>query len=171
MNFSIPKDSIEGKPTLNAGLYKLRFDGIKPTLSKAKPGKTQSINFNPILKVVPTDQQPDEIRDQQIYFNMNIGFAPGITDLVHALGHILTQDPATGEYNIPGAIDGPQNDCSKWVYSGPLLGEVATAEITEDANLDEAGKPTGKMRNNIKQLFCRVVGCTERHSANLAGKG
>ena len=171
MKFSIPKDTVEGKPTLSPGLYKLRFDGVRPSLSKPKAGKVQSINFNPILKIVPTDGQPEEIRDQQIYYNMNISFNPGIVDLVHALGHVYVKDPTTGEYDIPGNFDGNPNDCTKWVYSGPLLGEVATAEITEDANVGDDGKPTGKFRNNIKQLFCRVPGCTEKHSANGKPKG
>lgn len=156
---TIPKDVIEGKPSLPAGIVDLRLDGFKPQFSKEKT----SYNLRPVLRLVGS--QDEDGKERQIWFNMNTNFKPCLVDICHALGQTLVKNP-DGTYSIPGKFDGPDEDPSKWVYTGPLLGEVGKAELVEIPSQDD---PT-KMRNDILQFFCRVPGCTEKHSNNLIGK-
>ena len=105
---------------------------------------------------------------------MNSNFRPGIVDLAHAFGFQLTQN-GTGEYVIPGKFDVPsgadENDMSKWVYAGPLLGETCEAELSvEQRRAKDGSLVDGKFQNSIKLFYCRVAGCTEKHSVDLIGK-
>jgi hypothetical protein len=68
-----------------------------------------------------------------------------------------------GDFEFPGNWDGPEEDPSKWQYSGPLLGQVGQAYVIQADN----GK--GGQNNKIKFYVCKVPGCTEKHSTNLAG--
>lgn len=167
-NFKIPNSTIEGRDAVVTGMYKLRLDGFKPSMSK----KADSINLNPVLKTNEfKDPNGEEIR---IFFNMNTNFGPGLTDLCHGFGLQLIKN---GDgYTIPGKFDGPDNDPTKWVYSGPLLGEVADVEVVESAQIGADGKVVtdekgnAKTRNEIKQFICRVTGCTMKHSTDLSGR-
>jgi len=169
-NLVIPRESIEGGDAVPAGLYNLRLDDFKPKPSKAK----DSVNLNPILKIVGTGN-PD-IDEKRIFFNMNTNFGPGLTDLVHAAG--LEMARVGDDYAIPGRFDGPDDDPTKWVYGAKdgfsLKGKVLHAELVETPSLTEDGKPrvdakgNVKMRNEIKVFFCVVPGCEVIHSKSLS---
>jgi len=163
--FRIPKGTVEGPPIIAEGRAVLRLDGFKPSLSKNK----DSVNYNPQFKVVA----PEENKDQRVFFNMNSGFRPGIVDLCHAFGEelVLATDKS-GDYVIPGNFEGPDDDMTRWVYSGPLLGETCQVDLSIEPKRDNAGKVIEPQQdqNSIKRFYCTIPGCTEKHSLDLIGK-
>lgn len=168
VNFSIPKDTIEGRGVIPAGIYSLRCDGFKPSFSKDRG----SINLNPRLKTV--DFKTAEGEEAALFFNMNNKFGPGITDLVHGFGQVLVKN-GDGSYTLPGKFDGDDADPTKWVYSGPLLGEVADVEVIVTTVMDGGvavvdGDGNPKLRNEVKRFLCRVPNCKLRHMDDLTGK-
>lgn len=160
--FKIPKETIDGPPIIEEGKITLRLDGFKPALSKNK----ESINYNPVLKVVGGEND-----GQRIYFNMNSGFRPGIVDLAHAFGHTLVLSDDGEGYVIPGKFSGKDDDLTTYVYEGPMLGLACTADLVNEARTDAEGKVLdGKFQNSIKRFYCVVPGCEEKHSLDLIGK-
>jgi len=161
-DFKVPKDTIEGPPIIEAGRVVLRLDGFKPQLSKGK----DSINFNPVFKVV----SPSEHADQRVFFNMNSNFRPGIVDFAHAFGTELVKNN-DGDYVIPGRFDGPDEDMTKWVYAGPLLGQACDVDLIIEPRRDDKGQPIeGKVQNSIKRFYCTIEGCSEKHALDLTGR-
>lgn len=152
-----PKDSMEPRKVIPAGRYTVRLEGFKPKLSKAKPGTTQSVNFNPQLKVTnhPT------LNGEKVFLalNENAGFI--MEAFCHMLGHTMTDAGETlampGEW-YPDAND--PNDVSKYTYRGPLTGSVGELQL-------EQGTYNNKPSNYIKQFYCRVPGCKTEHPTEL----
>lgn len=153
-----PKDSMEPRKVLPAGRYSVRLDSFKPKLSKPKPGKDQSINYNPDLRVTnhPT------FNGEKVYTPMNqqVGFI--LEAFIHMLGHQL--EIVDNSAVMPGGfIPDPSSptDISRFNYQGPLLGQVGDLELGINKN------DKGKDQNYIKQFHCRVVGCTTKHPTEL----
>lgn len=145
------KEDLEGGKALPEGMYTIALRGFKPKTSKKK----DSTNLNPDLRVTnhPT------LNDEKVFYSLNTN-APWIwMELCHAFGCPL-EDDGSGNVSIPGNFDGPENDPSKWVYSGPLLNQEAQIKLVQKEYL-------GKMRNDIAMFVCRVAGCAEKHSDNL----
>ena len=99
--------------------------------------------------------------------NSKAGFI--LFDFVHAAG--LQMDEIQDEFagtekaklTIPGIFDGADanpDDPSKWSYQGPLLNRTMEVELAET-------EYQGKKRNEVRQFYCAVPGCTEKHSTNL----
>lgn len=152
--FKVPKDTIEGPEVMPSGKYVVRLDGFKPALSKGK----DSINYNPVLRVVA----PEDYKDRNVYFNMNSNFGPAITDLAHGFGFKLEKD-SDGDYVIPGEFEGPDEDMTRWAYKGPMLGKTAEIDLALDSY-------EGKDRNAILRFYCQVPECDTRHADSLIGK-
>jgi hypothetical protein len=137
------------------GIHEIRLDGFKPALSK----NGASINLNPILKVINTNDP--ELVGKDVFFNLNTNFFTGIVDFCHAFGEVLTPDG--DEFTIPGTFgteDGA--DPKKWPpYQGVLLGKTAKLEMAEADN----GK--GGTTVKVKRFFCKVPSCTTQHSDSI----
>ena len=159
MNFS--KETLSGPPPLPDGTYTLQFLGFKP--AKTKTG--DSINLFPQFGVVGMP----EYANRKISTVMNMGGAFAINDMLHSMGMKMevVQDGNQGteaeNYTIPGVFEGAEQfpeDPSKWKYQGPLTNKTFTAEVcTKEYN--------GRKNNDIRQYFCSVPGCSEKHSTNL----
>jgi len=134
------------------GLYTVRLDGFEPSLT----AKRDSVNLNPQLKIVnhPT------LNDRHIFTNLNTKAKWLWPDFCHAFGVPLNETPA-GEIEFPGDFIGPEDDPTKWAYSGPLLGQQAQVYVVQVDNTK------GGVRNEIKYYVCRLPNCTIRHSPNL----
>jgi hypothetical protein len=152
----IPKKSLEPPSRLPAGMVTLRLDGFKPTKSKPKPGKDQSINLNPNMRTV---NNPDpELNNKPVFENLNVNAGWVILDFVHAFGLEMV---ANGDsVDIPGEFTGPDDNPEAWQYQGPLLGQMANAELIET-------EYNGKKQTKVKRYLCRVPGCQISHSENL----
>ena len=152
-----PKDSLEARKVLPSGRYQVRLDGFKPKMSKLKPGKDQSINFNPDIKVINHSQ----FNGEKIYtpLNQQVGFI--LEAFSHCFGHPL--EVVADSAVLPGGfIPGSDpNDISKMTYQGPLQG--ATGELELGTNTGQNGKP----QNYIKQFFCKIPGCKTSHPTEL----
>jgi hypothetical protein len=119
-----------------------------------------------MLKVIV----PEEHKDQRVFFNMNSNFGPGITDFAHGLGFELVKD-AEGDYVLPGKFNGPDNDVSKWVYEGEMLGRACDVDLVIENRRDASGNAVeGKYQNAIKAFYCTIPDCTTKHSVDLTGK-
>lgn len=158
VRFGAPKDSLEARKVIPPGRYQVRCDGFKPKMSKLKPGKDQSVNFNPQLVVTNHAQ----LNGEKIFtpLNQQVGF------ILEAFSHMLglplevVEDSAV----IPGGfLQDPSapTDVSKMTYQGPLQGQVGELELGVNKS------PTGNDQNYIKQFFCRVPGCKTKHPAEL----
>jgi len=137
------------------GVHEFRVDGFKPAKSK----NSESINLNPVLKIV--NPQNPELIGKELFFNMNTNFFTGILDFCHSVGVPLVADG--DEFTIPGEFTGSDNpDPKKWgPYQGPLLGQNGTVELGEADN----GK--GGTTVKVKRFFCKVPNCAEKHSDSL----
>lgn len=154
-----PKDSMEPRKVLPNGRYQVRLDGFRPKLSKLKPGKDQSINFNPDMKVCNHPQ----LNGEKIFtpLNQQVGFI--LEAFSHMFGHPLE---VIGDSAVlaGGFIADPNNpqDISKMSYQGPLQGAIGELELGTNKS------DKGKDQNYIKQFFCRVPGCKTNHPTELS---
>lgn len=147
------KEEIKGLPLMNEGMLTVRLDGFKPQLSKKK----DSVNLNPVMKVI----NHAEYNDRNVFENLNTKGKWVWTDFCHAFGVPLVTTP-TGDAEFPGDFDGPEDDPTKWEYRGPLIGQQAQLYIIQGDN------GQGGVNNKVKYYVCKVAGCVEKHSANLA---
>jgi hypothetical protein len=147
------KEEIKGLPLMVEGMVTVRLDGFKSQLSKNK----DSVNLNPIMKVI----NHAEYNDRNVFENLNTKGKWVWKDFCHAFGVPLVETP-TGDAEFPGDFDGPEDDPTKWQYRGPLLGQQAQIYIIQGDN----GK--GGVNNKVKYYVCKVAGCVEKHSDNLA---
>jgi hypothetical protein len=162
---SIPKKTLEPFAPIPAGFVQVIFQGFKPKLSKPKEGKTQSVNMNPILRVVndsrtTADGRP--LNGQPVFDNLNLNFVPGVIDFHHAFGVDLIENGE--QFDLPGKFSNGTSDPNpeNWgTYSGPLDGKTATIELVETTY-------NGKPQIKIKRYLC-VLGdtCQMKHSDNL----
>jgi hypothetical protein len=169
-NLSFPKTALEPRPNLPVGTITVVFSGFKPKLSKPKPGKEQSVNMNPDLKIINDSRTtPDgkPLNGQKVFESLNLSFLPRVQDFVHAFGCEMTEN---GEnVDLPGYFDGDTSakDPTQWgQYHGPLTGEQATLELVEV----QSRKPGAKANDtqvDIKRYICRVPGCTVNHMESL----
>lgn len=145
------KESLDGPSKIPDGIYNIRFDGFQPKPSK----KGDSVNLNPVLKII---NNPD-LHDKRIYENLNTKADWIIRDMCHALG--VEVGGSADDPELPGQML-PENetDPTKWQYSGPLTGEIATVEV----GTRQGDKGTFSA---IKRYICRIPGCTVRHPENL----
>jgi hypothetical protein len=165
---SIPKKTLEPRAAIPAGFVQVIFQGFKPKLSKPKEGKTQSVNFNPQLRIVNdarTDATGKSLNGQPVFDNLNWNFTPGIVDFFHAFGVELIENG--DQLDIPGTWSGDTQSPNPelWgTYSGPLDGKTATIELVETSY---QGKPQMK----IKRYLC-ILGdtCNMKHSDNLVSR-
>ena len=157
---SIPKEKLEGFPQLAPGRYQVMLESFAP--KKAKSGT--SINLNAALVVInhPT------ANGAKIFNNANTTFPPACYDMAHGLGQKFTGEDTDTDPTIPGEfickVHGPTCDSSdpeNWIYQGPLTQQVGEVEI----GLGDDGK--GGQSAKLKRFFCRVPGCTAKHSESL----
>lgn len=169
-NLSFPKSALEPRPNLPVGPIQVIFGGFKPKLSKLQPGKEQSVNLNPELKVINdsrSDPAGKPLNGQKVFENLNLSFLPRLQDFVHAFGIPMTEDG--DNVDLPGYWDGDttQKDPTKWGnYHGPLEGQMATLEMAEEVSRKKGAKPTDT-QVSIKRYICTVLGCTVNHMESL----
>ena len=172
MNFS--KEELSGAPPIPAGKYTLQLKGFKPKASALKPGETESssVNLNPGLAVVG---HPD-YEGRRIFWGMNSKAAFLWTDFVHATGLQMevVQNEFTGtekqQYTIPGVFEGSDDPSKKpedWKYLGPLTNKTMEVEVAEIPAGPDKGGVFRQAKNDIRQFFCAVPNCTEKHSTNM----
>lgn len=147
------KDEIKGLPPMPEGLYSVRCDGFKPKLSK----KGDSINLNPILKVT----NDANFNDRTIFENLNTKGKWVWKDFCHCFGVPLVED-AAGDFEFPGEFVGPDDKPEQWQYAGPVLGQIGQIYVIQ------ADDTQGGVKNAIKFYVCKIAGCNEKHTANLA---
>jgi hypothetical protein len=149
---SFSKESLEGKPPVDNGLYELRLDGFEPKFSKDR----QSVNLNPILVVVNNAK----FNGSRVFDNLNTRAGWIISAFAHAFGQPLQQN-ASGGFDLPGDFNGPDDDPEKWQYVGPLSGMVGKAFVKQTTYQN-------KTNSKIDQWMCAVSGCQEKHPNGLA---
>lgn len=152
-----PKDSMEPKKVFPAGRYSVRCDGFKPKLSKPKAGTEQSINFYPQLTIT----NHASLNGEKVFNPLNQGAGFILQAFSHMLGHDMEiiEDTAA----LPGGFTpdpSAPDDISKFTYAGPLLGAVGDLELG-------VGTYNNKPSNFIKQYYCRLPGCKEKHPTEL----
>ena len=148
------KESTKGGDPVGPGNYKVRFDGFEVKLSK----KGDSHNLNPILKITGHPS----LNDRRVYINLNTKAGWILVAFCHCFG--LPMDDAGDDLNIPGEFKpnpADPDDTSKWMYTGPLTAKTGQLEIVEADNSKGGTKPA------IKQFFCTVPNCQEKHPNNL----
>lgn len=147
-------DEIKGLPPLPEGMYFVRCDGFKPRQNKDK----DSVNLNPVLKVTNHPEHNDRV----IFDNLSAKAKWIWKDFAHCFGVTLPTD-ANGDFEFPGNFDGPDDfaSCENWQYSGPLMGQIGQVYVIQSSY-------NGNMNNKIKSYVCKVPGCAEKHSTNLA---
>lgn len=150
------KEEIKGLPPMKEGMLTVRLDGFKPKWSKDKG----SVNLNPEMTVI----NHAEYNDRKVFDNLNTKGKWVWKDFCHAFGVPMAED-SNGDFEFPGDWDTPDGkDASEpenWIYRGPLLGQTAQLYIIQSSY-------NGQDNNKIKFYCCRVQGCTEKHSSNLA---
>jgi hypothetical protein len=147
------KEEVKGLPPMNEGMLTVRLDGFKPALSKKK----DSVNLNPQMKII----NHPEYNDRNVFENLNTKGKWVWKDFCHAFGIPLI-DSSDGGAEFPGDFDGPEDQPDKWQYRGPLLGQQAQIYLVQGDN------GQGGINNKVKYYVCRVPGCSEKHSDNLA---
>ena len=145
------KEEIKGLAPVPEGLYTIRCDGFKPAFSKDKG----SVNLNPILKIT----NHAEYNDRVIFDNLNTKAKWIWKDFCHCLGVPLPED-AAGDFEFPGNFEGNDSEPEKWVYTGPVTGQLGQVYVVQSVYND-------KTSNKIKFYVCKVPNCAEKHSANL----
>jgi hypothetical protein len=145
-------EEVKGLPPMKEGMLTVRLDGFTPKLSKDKG----SVNLNPTMKVI----NHAEYNDRAVFENLNTKGKWVWKDFCHAFGVPMIE--ANGDFEFPGDFDGPEEDPEKWQYRGPLLGQVANLYIIQSSY-------NNQLNNKIKYYVCKVQGCVEKHSSNLAG--
>ena len=168
------KEELSGGSPVPAGKYNLILKGFKPKASAIKPGETESssVNLNPELSIIG---HPD-YEGRRIFFNMNTKAAFLWTDFVHAMGLEMEviQNEHTGtdkqSYTLPGVFEGADEPSKKpedWKYMGPMLNKTLEVEVAEIPAGPDKNNVYRQAKNDIRQFFCKVPNCTEKHSTNL----
>jgi len=163
MNFS--KEQISGKPPVPSGPYTLQFKGFKPkTAGKEK----DSVSLNAEFAIVGHSEH----EGRRVFAGLNSKAAWQIVDFVHACGLTMeevqdgNQGTEAAQFTIPGVFEGADKhptDPEQWKYLGPLTNKTFQVELGET-------EYQGKKRNEVRQYFCAVPGCQEKHSTNLLSK-
>ena len=148
-----PKDTMEGRKTLPPGRYTVQCDGFAQALSK----KGDSINYNPKLRIInhPT------LAGEKVFTSLNQGAGFILTDFCHMLGHkleLVGDDWVFPGGFVPSPAD-PQN-VKMMTYQGPLQGAVGDLLLG-------INKYNDKDQNFVKQYFCKIPGCQEKHATEL----
>lgn len=165
---SVPKDSLKPPERIPPGVYEVRLDGFKPKLTRAKQDKTQSINYQPQLKIIncaSVDADGKPLNGRQIFdwLNQNAGWV--VEAFSHAFGFKLVEtDGDVGFVGQWNANPSDPDNVEKFVYNGPLLGAMGRVEVVE-VQTDNNRKFT-----NIKQYFCKIPGCQEKHPTDLTSR-
>jgi hypothetical protein len=146
------KEEIKGLPAMPEGMYAFRLDGFKPKHSKDKG----SVNLNPQIKIINSA----DFNDRNVFENLNTKGKWVWKDFCHALGVPLAE--VNGDYEFPGNFDGAEDNPESWQYSGPLVGQQGQFYLIQGDDTK------GGVVNRIKYYVCKVNGCSEKHSANLA---
>lgn len=162
----VSKEAVEGKETVPAGQYLVRFVEFKPKYSKpnqADPTKVPSLNFNARLEITEGDHAGRMIFDG---LNENAGWVQ--QDFCHCFGLSMEQDPSTEVYSIPGIWDGEEGKPETYVYKGPLTGKVGKIEVALDTY-------NGKQYSKVRKYFCAIDNCDQlypdvKHSQDLLAK-
>jgi hypothetical protein len=151
-----PKESLEGRPTLPAGIYHFRVDGFIP--KKSKDGN--SVNLQPKMRII----NHATANDQPIFENLNSQAGWVQRDFCHALGIQMEQNgqPHPEGTDLPGEFTGPEGDPSQWKYIGPIVGRTGQVELHIVSN----GK--GGTKAAPKRYICAVPGCTVKHTETLS---
>ena len=147
------KEEINGLPPMGEGMVTVRLDGFDPKLAKKK----DSVNLNPQMKII----NHAEYNDRNVFENLNTKGKWVWKDFCHAFGVPLVETP-NGAVEFPGNFDGPEEDPTKWQYHGPLTGQQAQLYLIQGDN------GSGGINNKVKYYVCKVPGCVEKHSDNLA---
>lgn len=153
-----PADSMSQRKVYPSGRYSVRCDGFKPKLSKPKPGVEQSVNMFPQLTIT----NHHALNGEKIFSPLNQGAGFILQAFSHMFGHDMEKVEDT--VCIPGEFlpdPSAPDDISKMTYKGPLLGAVGDLELGE-------GTYNGKPTNYIKQYYCRLPGCKEKHPTELS---
>ena len=146
------KESLEGPPLPDEGMYEVRLEGFEPKFSKEK----KNINLNPVLKIV----NHAKFNGVRVYDNLNTA-APWITEaFVHAFGMTLVGRPDGGA-DVPGEFPGPDDNPEQWIYQGPLVGLIGKIMVRRT---EYQGRPQAK----VDQWLCSASGCTQKHPKDLA---
>jgi hypothetical protein len=145
------QEEVKGAPPMSEGMVTVRLDGFKPALASKK----DSVNLNPILKVI----NHAEYNDRPVFENLNTKGKWVWKDFCHCFGIPMVE--ANGDFEFPGDFDGPEGEPDKWQYRGPLLGQVGTLYLVQ------ADNTKGSIKNAVKYYVCKVPGCNEKHSSNL----
>jgi hypothetical protein len=148
----ISKESLQGLPDLEAGIYEFRIDGFKPKTSSKKT----SINLNPQLIVI----NHSKYNDRHIWHNCNSAFPPGMIDLCHSVG-VRFDNEDGDDPQFPGEFVPDGAPIEQTSYQGPLMGQIGKCEVAES----DDGKGGKTMK--LKRFFCVVPGCTHKHSEDL----
>lgn len=153
---SVPNESLKAKPPVPDGIYDVRLEGFEPK----KSSKGDSINLNPILKIV----NHPEHDGRQIYDNLNSKAGFIHQDFVHAFGEVMEVNGDSS--SIPGDFQGKEDDPATWQYVGPLVGKVAKIQVVQTTY-------NNKPNNKVNMWICAVQDCAVKfpdikHSQNLA---
>jgi len=148
------KERIEGPPPMPEQMVTFRLDGFKPAAAK----KGGSVNLNPVMKIINSA----EFNDRIIFENLNTKGEWIWPEFCHALGVPLEKD-SSDNYVFPGDFVGPEDDPSKWQYTGPLLGQIGQCYIVQTDNTK------GGVKNAVKFYVCKLPGCSHKHKDNLIG--
>ena len=156
LRLTASKDEIKGLPPMAEGLVTVRLDGFKPQFAKKK----DSVNLCPQLRVI----NHAEYNDRVVFEYLNTKGKFVWKDFCHAFGVPMVED-ASGDFEFPGNFgeNVAEDNPTSWEYSGPLLGQQAQLYLIQGDN------GSGGINNKIKYYVCKVPGCTEKHSQNLAG--
>lgn len=134
------------------GMYEVRLDGFEPAFSK----KRDSINLNPILKIV----NHQTLNNKRVFDNLNSSANWIVEAFCHAFGQNLTPN-ASGGGDMPGDFIGPDDNPSEWQYTGPLTGSVAKVYLKTTSY-------NGRESSKVDQWMCAVPGCNTQHANGLA---
>jgi hypothetical protein len=155
------KEELSGKPPAPAGKYTLQVKKFKPKASKAG----DSFSMNAEMEIIGNAEQ----EGKRVFASLNSKAGFIIVDFVHACGLQMeeVQDGNQGTdaavYTIPGVwedADKFPEDPSQWKYLGPLTNKTLEVELAET-------EYNGKKRNEVRQFFCSVPACPDKHSTNL----
>lgn len=159
---SYSKEELSGAPPVPAGKYTLQFKGFRPKTAK----NGDSVNLNGEFSVIGVP----EFENRKVFANFNNKAGFILVDFTHACGLKMeeAQDEFAGtekaNHTLPGVfenMDTYPDDPTQWKYQGPLLNKTLEVELAE------TDKPNGGKKNEIRQFYCAVPGCTDKHSTNL----